>query len=222
MWKRARGIAALMLSAAALTTGCGSSTRVPIEPSIQVLAEKKRGVVVMQFAMPDEDCKQQFLSIGVREGNGHRMVRRLMATGAAPATTANAAEAELEPGEYHVLGYVCRRARSSVGVGTDGGPYTTPLGSFTLGPGKVVNIGRITFKSVWGSRQVKIAVGDWAIADLNRFRDERPKLFAGMQTRLLDIRAGKPLTAEEKEDRCGQIAELKATGKVQNMPKACS
>ena len=200
---------------------CGTSTRMIVEPSTQSLAEKQRGVAVVKFSMPNENCIQQILIIGTREGNGHRLVSKLMATGAASATTANAAEVLLDPGEYHVLGYVCQRARSFVNFGNAGGPHTDSIGRFVVRPGEVVNIGLVTFKTVWGSKDIKVEVSDWSLADLNRFRDERPKLFAGMQTRLLELRSGKPLSVEEKDDKCGQLAEMKATGKIAQLPKGC-
>jgi hypothetical protein len=207
---------------ALLASGCATSTRPIVEPSSQALSERKRGVAVMKFSMPQERCINQALLIGVRDGNGHRVVRKLMSRGAAPATTANAAEAELDPGEYHVLGYACQRERSFLNAGTEGGPYTPSLASFTVGPGEVVNIGHITFKKPWGSKALEMTVGDWPLSDLNRYRDERPQLFAAMKTRHVEIRRGQPLTVEEKEDRCGQLKALHASGKVQQLPKGCA
>lgn len=220
-WGRIAGSSAGVVVSAGLLAGCGTSTRMMVEPSAETLSEKGRGVVVVKFSMPHETCKQQVLIVGTREGNGHRVVAKLMATGVAPATTANAAEAELAAGEYQVLGYICQRARSFVNVGNEGGPYTASLGRFVVKGGEVVNIGHLTFTQTHG-KDVKIDVSDWALADLNRFRDERPKLFAAMQTRLLELKAGKPLPTEEKDDKCGQLAEMKASGKVAVLPKGCS
>ena len=214
-------LAAIIISAFVLV-GCSSATRPIVEPSTAALAEKKHGVAVVKFSMINEPCRQQALLIGARDGNGHRLVKKLVASGTAPATTANAAEAELDPGEYHLLGYACMRDRSLLNVGNEGGPYTPSLGSFTVVAGEVVNIGHIRFSSVWGSKQLKMEVGDWALADLNRYRDERPQLFAAMRTRLLQVKAGQPLTGQEKEDHCGQLKALQASGKVQQLPKGCA
>lgn len=219
----ARQVAAAAVVAIALQlAGCATATRPVVEPSTATLAEKKRAVAIVQFGMPEERCLQQALLIGVREGNGHRVVRKLFARGNAPATTANAAEAELDPGEYHVLGYACQRERSFLNAGNEGGPHTTPLASFTVGPGEVVNLGLITFTKPFGSRHLKMAVHDWSLADLNRYKEERPQLFAAMQTRLLQVRSGQPLTADEKDDKCGQLKALHASGKVAQLPKGCA
>ena len=214
------GAAAGAIIAATGLSGCGTSTRMMVEPSTGTLADKGRGVVVVKFSMPYEACRQQVLLLGTREGNGHRVVAKLMATGAAPATTANAAETELAAGEYQLLGYVCQRARSFVNVGNEGGPYTSSLGRFTVKGGEVVNIGHLVFTRA--QKDVKVEVSDWALADLNRYRDERPKLFAGMTTRLVELKAGVPMPAAEKSEKCDQLAELKAAGKVQGLPKGCT
>jgi hypothetical protein len=203
-------------------SGCAPSTRMLVEPTPEALAGKARGVAVVKFSMPNEACLQQMLIIGTRDGNGHRVVARLQAAGSAPTTTANAAEVQLEAGAYEVLGYRCHRTRSAIAVGTEGGPYTASLGRFTIGAGEVVNIGHITLKRTWGSNEITMDVADWGLPDLTRYRDERPKLFAGMRTRLLVVNVGKPLTAEQKGDICEGLAEMKATGKVQTLPKGCS
>lgn len=220
-WGRIAGAWAGIVVSTGILAGCGTSTRLIVEPSAQTLSRKGRGVMVVKFSMPHETCKQQVLIVGTREGNGHRVVAKLMAAGAAPATTANAAEAELAAGEYQVLGYVCQRARSSVNVGNEGGPYTASLGRFVVKGGEVVNIGHLTFTQTH-DKSVKIEVSDWALADLNRFRDERPRLFAAMQTRLLEIKAGKLIGPDEKDDKCGRLARMKAEGKVQALPKGCA
>jgi len=221
---RTEGIAGQALAAAVLLglAACATATRPMIEPTPQALTEKKRGVAVVKFVMPGEDCLQHVLTIGMREGNGHRMLRRLFARGHAPATTANAAEIELDAGEYQVLGYLCQRQRSFVSVGNQGGPYTAAIGGFTVAPGEVVNIGQLAFRKVWGSAAVTLAITDWSLADLNRYRDERPQLFAAMKTRLLVATAGKPLSAEHKEQTCAEMKAMHDAGKLQNLPKGCT
>lgn len=129
-----RWVAALLLSASGWLTACGSATRPIVEPSTQALTENKRSVAVVKFSMPDAPCRMHFLWIGARDADGHRLVRGLFAAGEPPPTTANAAEIELEPGEYHVLGGACQRARTTIGYGSRGGPHTLSLASFRIGP----------------------------------------------------------------------------------------
>ena len=169
-WGRLGSSVCVAAVVGSLVAGCGTSTRMLVEPSTDALSDKRRGVAVVQFSMPNENCLLKVLAIGTREGNGHRLVKQLFAKGAAPATTANAAEVELESGEYQVLGFLCKRQRSTIGAGTDGGPYTPSIGRFTVAPGEVVNIGHITFKKVWGSNEMKVDVADCQCDQVSRHR----------------------------------------------------
>ncbi len=213
----------LAITTMATLVACAPNTRLAVEPSAIALSQSKRSIAVMKFGMPHEACKGHYLWLGVRDGNGHKQVARLQAPGAARPASANATEIELEPGEYHMLGYVCQRARSMIAFGSQGGPVTHSLASFTLGSGEVINVGQITAKrrAQHPGAQVDLAVADWSLDDLTRFKAERPVLFAAMKTRLLTVKIGQPLTASEKTERCLQLKELAATGKVQNAPSAC-
>ena len=201
---------------------CGASTRMPLETSAERLAERKRGVAVMQFEMPNETCSMNYMWIGTREGEGHRLVRMLYAKGSPSPTTANAAEIELESGEYQVLGFLCKRPRSVVTFGSQGGPQTASYASFTVRSGEIVNVGRISFRAVQGTRDIKAEVGDWSLEDLKRYRDERPTLYAGMQTRLMTLKLGVPLVGRELDERCADLKVMQASGKLQQLPKGCA
>lgn len=215
---------ALILLTGAVVSACAPNTRLAVEPAPATLARSKRAVVLMKFAMPQEACKGHYLWIGVRDGDGHRQVARLQLPGSPKAGSANAAEAELDPGDYHVLGYACQRARSILAFGSQGGPVTHSLAGFTLGPGEIVNVGYITAqrRATHPGAPVVMSVGDWPLDDLTRFKAERPLLFGAMKTRLLSVKVGQPLTADEKAERCLQLRELAASGKVQNAPAGCT
>jgi hypothetical protein len=216
-------LAVLSLIPTVILSACAPNTRLVVEPSAAALAQSKRAVALMKFGMPQEACIEHYLWLGVRDGNGHRRVARLQAPGSPRIGSANATEVELDPGEYHVLGYACQRARSTIAFGSHGGPVTHSLASFTLAAGEVVNVGYITAKrrAQHPGAPVDVAVADWPLDDFTRFKAERPTLFAAMQTRLAAVKIGQPLTADEKAERCQQLKVLASTGKLQNVPTTC-
>ena len=69
---------------------------------------------------------------------------------------------------------------------------------------------------------VTVEVSDWPLPELERFKSQRPKLYAEMKTRLMAVAPVTQLTPDVVEQKCAEFARLRAQGKVQNVPPACS
>ena len=209
--------------------GCSGGGRVDeqlAEPA--ALRISKQAIGIFRLATPDPSCLTTAVSIGVREGPLFRPQQTLRLQQTAVTTVL---EVLLEPGEYHVLGFACYRARSKLVMAEPKGDglLRRSYASFNIAAGEVVNLGQIrltragrtpgVFSSFVG---VTVEVSDWPLPELERFKSQRPKLYAEMKTRLMAVAPVTQLTPDVVEQKCAEFARLRAEGKVQNVPPACS
>ena len=145
----------------------------------------------------------------------------------------NVAEAELPPGDYNIVAYTCQVGNQSATLGRmESGKYRSNFASFTVKPGEIVNLGHlhvapITVSTVTNNvrvtnRVVHVTVSDWALRDLDGFKEQRPQLYGQMQTRLAVVTKMEPMSEAERRQVCERIRALKAEGKVQDIPPACA
>ena len=141
------------------------------------------------------------------------------------------AEVELDPGEYHVTSYTCLSPRNGlvrVASSMQLSGKVESLASFTIAAGEIVNTGFLVIEPVrvvgGGGIAVlgwRISVRDWPIEEINRFKTQRPQLYAAMQARLMTVTKVPPVTAEQVAVACEPHKKLQAEGKIQELPPLC-
>jgi hypothetical protein len=192
-------------------------------------------IALMRVGAASPTCRHVQVLLGVRDGAGFRRHKPLQVANVASLADAPVAEVELEAGEYHVVAYACidgsgkaliigQRARPPVdGVQI----YGQSFASFTLKAGEVVNVGYLHFHAsrvgtnAFG-RPVRsdVAITDWPLAEIDRFKAQRPALYQRMTTRLMTATPVGP--APPTPDDCQRLKALLADGKVQQLPPQCS
>ena len=112
--------------------------------SSETLASRQKSVAIMKIGTLGVQCAVADAVIGTRDGDRYKPVRVLRIVGAANPLLPQAAEAELDPGEYHIIGYSCfAGAASQVVAGVDQGKFYRSYATFTLAAGEMVNIGHL-------------------------------------------------------------------------------
>jgi hypothetical protein len=219
----------MALTASAMLVGCSQTTQVDEGVTTASLNQARRAVAVMRVGAASPSCINVAVLLGVREGEGFRRHQGLTVMNVRSLTEPAVAEAELDPGEYHVLAYRCQtqKAIRTVHDAADmPGVYRTSLASFTLQPGEIVNVGYLHVEAWRDGRntfgrptKVAIEVTDWPLDELDRFKSRRPHIYAQMRTRLMMVTpAGQgPPTRQD----CVRLRALKAEGKVQELPREC-
>lgn len=212
-----------------LLAACVATSKVNDDVTTQSLTASKKGVVVMRIGAASPACQQVAVLLGIREAENYRAVRALVVASVRSASEPAVAEAELDPGEYHLLAYKCTtKSNAAVAVGDKSdthGVYRSSFAHFTLRPGEIVNVGYLHFNahrvglSAFGRPLRKeVYVTDWPIAELDQFKAKRPTIYAQMTTRLM-LLANDP--DEPGDTDCRRLRTLRAEGKVQTLPPAC-
>jgi hypothetical protein len=217
-----------VLVLALLAAGCSGTTRVD-DLAVSSLGEAKKGVALLKLGAADPLCSVLTAGIGVKDGQTFRLVRNARIERKADETAV--AELELETGEYHIVSYTCSRPGNHVLLAqpAGNGVYKRSYASFALAPGEVVNVGYLQLVATRTTQiastrllHLRIAVTDWPISELERFKQQRPKLYAQMQTRLMTVHKVEPPTPEQVQAACAEMKRLQADGKLQNLPTVCS
>jgi hypothetical protein len=218
-----------VLACAALVAACGGTSRVGDELTATSLGQSKKAVALIKLGAADPLCTVLVAGIGVREGNGFRLIQtaRIVRNGSEAAV----AELELGSGEYHVVSYSCTRPGSVTRLSEPAGGnlYKKSYASFTLGPGEILNVGYLQLVPVAATPisaysrvlHVRLAVTDWPLAEIERFKQQRPNLYGQMRTRLMTVPKVEPPTIREIQAKCAEMRRLQADGKLQNLPTLC-
>ncbi|MEQ1614973.1 MAG: hypothetical protein ABL904_19665 [Hyphomicrobiaceae bacterium] len=224
-------ILSICLVAAGLA-GCGAQTTRVDDASLTTgsIARTKKGIALVKLGAAVNACNTGTVTIGVRDGVKFRDINTLRVVGLNSPTQPAVAEVELDPGEYHVTSYSCvTPTRGVVRVASQmhlSGKFES-LASFSIAAGEVVNTGFLVIEPV---RMVlpkiaiaawRISVRDWPIEELNRFKTQRPQLYAAMQARLMTVTKIPPVTAEQVATACEPHKKLKTEGKIQELPALC-
>jgi hypothetical protein len=224
-----------ILALAALAAACGGGTsRVGDQLTATSLSQSRKAVALLKLGAADPFCTVLQAGIGVREGADYRLVEtaRIVRTKNDTAV----AEVELGSGEYHVVSYTCTRPGNVVRLAEpiSNSLFKKSYASFSLAPGEVVNVGYLQLVPVAAAQvtyntrvvAVRLAVTDWPLAELERFHQQRPQLYAQMKTRLMTVHKPVPPTASqvkaEIDAKCAEMKRLKAAGKLQNLPAFCT
>lgn len=212
-----------------LLAACVSTSRVDGALTTASLAQDKKAVLLLRVGAASPTCRHVAVLLGTPEGAGYRRHSILQVINVTSLIEPAVAEAELNPGTYHIVGYACHDGAKPLAVAqkADPGTYSTSYAHFTLQAGEIVNAGYLHFhgsrvgNNVFG-RPVRtdVSVTDWPLAELDRFKQQRPQIYAQMVTRLMTVSPkgpGEPTTGD-----CARFAALRAEGKVQSLPAGCA
>jgi hypothetical protein len=227
---RAALLRCAVLACAALAAACGGTSRVGDQLTATSLSQARKGVALIKLGAADPACTVLSAGIGVREGGDFRIIK----TARIERTTGETAVAELElgSGEYHIVSYACTRGGGVVLLAepAGGGTYKRSYASFSLAPGEILNVGYLQLvpmgvTPIGASTQVlhvRLAVTDWPLTELDRFKQQRPHLYTQMKTRLMTVHKVEPPTVQQVQARCAEMKRLQAEGKLQNLPALCT
>ncbi len=220
-----------VLALAALLAGCASGTsRVADDLNSTSLSQSKKAVALIKLGAADPMCTTLAAVVGVREGSNFRSVQ--FARIVRKAGEAAVAEMELGAGEHHVVSYSCakRGGMAMLAEPLGSGLYRKSYASFTLAPGEVLNVGYLQLVPMGSARvaydfrvlHVRLAVTDWPLAEIDRFKQQRPHLYAQMKTRLMTVHRVEPPTVQQVQAACTAMRRLQAEGKIQDVPLICA
>jgi hypothetical protein len=218
------------LIVAAALGGCAAhTTRVDEAATTAAIATSGKAVALMRIGTNSPTCQNVAALLATREGEGYRKAREVIVANVRGLKEAPVAEVEMAPGEYHVVAFSCMTAKGPTVVAdtsTERGLYRSSYAHFTLGPGEILNVGYLHFEASHSGRsafgrpiRVDVKVSDWPLPEIERFKTQRPQLFAGMQTRLM---VASPPGAPPDAAGCAELAALKAAGKVGDVPASCA
>jgi hypothetical protein len=191
------------------------------------LKQHNQAVTFFRVVPPDPSCTSVGVQIAQKDGEFFKPVRvvkleRLSVTWVA--------EVLLSPGTYHVVGVACYRPREPFAFQEPqgNGLMRRSFATFTVAAGEVLNLGQLAVSShsrtagVYRSfHAVSFDVTDWPLAELERFKSQRPKHYAEMKVRLMTLPA-QTVAGVNSPVNCGELTRLQAEGKVQNLPAACA
>lgn len=226
---RSRTIA-MLIAVAGIVGACSQTTRVGEETTAGQLARTGKAVAVMRLGQASPSCQHVGVWLGTREGQGYRPVKPVAVIHAASLNDVPVAEVELEPGEYHVVSYACSTGSKVSQVASydrTTGLTRTSHASFTVTSGEVVNVGSFEFHASRAGTNAfgrplhtTVDIKDWPLSDLEKYKAKRPQIYAQMKTRLMTATPRSGLDAGENE--CDRLRQLKAEGKIQNLPTICA
>ena len=217
------------LVAAVLGAGCIKTSTVDESLTTAKLATAKKSVAVMRLGSASPNCLHVAVLLGIPQGAGYRRHQPVSVANVRSLTQTQVAEVELDPGEYHIIGYSCIGEKGPSIVAdkaSEAQLYRTSYARFALAPGEIVNVGYFHFdaskdgRSTFGRAiRTDVEISDWPLAELERFKKLRPTVYAQMTTRLMTADA--PKTADQQQQTCDTWRKLQAEGKAQTLPPEC-
>jgi hypothetical protein len=223
----------VVIGFALFAAGCAATgtSRVSDElMTTSALAQDKKAVALIKLGAADPACTALVAGIGARDNEAFKLVhtaRIVQKSG-----EATVAELALEPGEYHVVSYLCTRpngAHLMLAEPLGGGRFKKSYANFTLQAGEVINVGFLRLVPLGATQAtfsrvllVGVVATDWPMPELENFKQQRPALYAQMKTRLMTVPKIVPPTAEQIATRCAEMKKLQAEGKIQNLPSICT
>jgi hypothetical protein len=224
---------AAVLGLVLLIAGCAATgtSRVSDElVSTAALAQDKKAVALIKLGAADPQCTVLTAGIGVRENDAFRLLHTARIV--QKAGEATVAELALDPGEYHVVSYLCMRPNGAHLVLSEpmgGGQFRKSYANFAVQSGEVINVGFLRLVPLGATQAafsrvvlVGVVATDWPVPELERFKQQRPALYAQMKTRLMTVPKIVPPTVEQIAAKCAEIKKLQAEGKIQNLPSICT
>ncbi len=222
-------LAGVMVAVGVAVSGCVQTSRVDEGVTAAKLASAQKAVAVIRLGSASPACLNVQVLLGTRAGDGYRRGQVVTVALVRSLSESQVAEVELDPGEHHIIGYKCIAEGNATAVADTalGGLFRTSYARFTLKAGEIVNVGYFHFgasregRSVFG-RPVRtdVEITEWPLAEIERFKQKRPTVYAQMVTRLMTLGEPEP-TGAQAADTCATWAKLKAEQKVQDVPPEC-
>jgi len=223
------GCVAGLIGILASVLGCASTSRVADNVTTGQLSQKNKSVALMKVGSVDPSCVTASVLLGRRDGAVFQPARQIDVAGLKAPVAPLVSEVELDPGEYHVIGYSCAAPNGKQVAVTSqvNGVYRSSLAHFQIGAGEILNVGylqmhagRVRRNLLSRSVPMRLSVTDWPLDEIERFRKQRPQLFDQMKVRLMTVPNGP--SEEERQENCEELARLVAAGKVQTLPASCA
>ena len=219
----------LIVLAGLALAGCAQTSRVDEGVTPAKLASSQKGVVLIRVGSASPTCLHTRVLLGTRAGDGYKRGQVIMVANQRSVTASQVAEVELDPGEHHIIGYSCVGENSKQTFVSDpaGGQLMgTSFAHFTIAAGEIVNVGYFHFgasregRSLFGRAvRTDVEITDWPLTEIERFKQQRPTMYAQMTTRLMKIDG--TLSADEQAKICETWQALKAAGKAAEGPPEC-
>ena len=175
--------------------GCVQTSRVDEGVTPAKLASSQKGVALIRVGSASPACLHTRVLLGTRAGDGYKRGQVIMVANLRSVTQSQVAEVELDPGEHHIIGYSCMAENKQTFVTDPAGGQLmgTSFAHFTVASGEIVNVGYFHFgashegRSLFGRAvRTDIEITDWPMAEIERFKQQRPTMYAQMTTRLID------------------------------------
>ncbi len=209
--------------------GCVQTSRVDESVTPAKLASSQKGVALIRVGSASPTCLHTRVLLGTRAGDGYKRGQVIMVANLRSVTPSQVAEVELDPGEHHIIGYSCVAENSKQTFVSDpaGGQLMgTSYAHFSVAAGEIVNVGYFHFgasregRSLFGRNvRLDVEITDWPLVEIERFKQQRPTMYAQMTTRLMKV-DGTP-SAGEQAKICEKWQALKADGKAADVPPEC-
>ena len=212
-----------------LLVGCAATSRVDPALTTASLSLEGKAVVVIRIGAASPTCRHVAVLLGTPEGAGYRRHSVLQIMNVTSLVEPAVAEAELKPGTYHIVGYSCHDGvkQHAVGQKADPGTYASTFAHFTVAAGEIVNAGylhlhatKIMSNAFGRPLRTTVTVTDWPLAELDRFKNKRPRIYSQMVKRLMTVSTPGP--GQPTSEECARFIALRTEGKVQEVPAACA
>ena len=223
------GLRWVLVLAGVAAAGCAQTSRVEDGVTPAKLASSQKGVALIRVGSASPTCLHTRVLLGTRAGDGYKRGQVIMVANLRSVTASQVAEIELEPGEHHIIGYSCVGENSQQTFVSDpaGGQLMgTSYAHFAVAAGEIVNVGYFHFgasrvdRSLFGRNvSLDVEITDWPLPEIERFKQQRPMMYAQMTTRLMKV-DGAP-TPSEQAKICEKWQVLKAEGKAGDVPPEC-
>lgn len=215
--------------AAMAVAGCAQTSRVDESVTPAKLASSQKGVALIRVGSASPTCLHSRVLLGTRSGEGYKRGQVIMVANLRSLAASQVAEVELDPGEHHIIGYSCVSENSQQKFVSDpaGGQLMgTSYARFSVAAGEIVNVGYFHFgaskdgRSLFGRNiRTDVEITDWPLAEIERFKQQRPAMYAQMTTRLMAVDGAPP--PDEQARICEKWKALKAEGKAADVPPEC-
>lgn len=209
--------------------GCAQTSRVDESVTPAKLVSSQKAVALIRVGSASPNCLHTRVLLGTKAGDGYRRGQVIMVANLRSVQQSQVAEVELEPGEHHIIGYSCVAQNSKqtfVSDPADGQLMGSSYAHFSVAAGEIVNVGYFHFgasregRSLFGRNvRLDVEITDWPLAEIERFKQQRPTIYAQMTTRLMKVDG--TLSAGEQAKVCEKWQALKAEGKVGDVPPEC-
>jgi hypothetical protein len=225
-----------LLSAGLLIGGCGITSTVSDDVSLTSLTAASQAVAIITVSIDGETCPLATIQLAKRSAAGYEATTSFsintskfslsgLIAGSIP-------QVPLAAGEHHIVSYLCSAQSGNTTYTTTigqkqgaffgiGGTYKKSLANFTLAAGEVVDIGYLRIIPVGVAQIVTFHIQDQPPSVMEQLQKTKPKLFAQMKTRLMNV-VSPAMTDDQRKVYCEMMARMASTqAKPTALPTVC-